>query len=50
MSKTIALVSNNIFYGLGLQKYIPDYELKNISSQQLIDENLDQLLKGIDQK
>lgn len=48
MSKTIALVSNNIFYGLGLQKYIPDYELKNISSQQLIDENLDQLLKGID--
>ena len=48
MSKTIALVSNNIFYGLGLQKYIPDYELKNISSQQLVDENLDQLLKGID--
>ena len=48
MSETIALVSNNIFYGLGLQKYIPDYELKNISSQQLIDENLDQLLKGID--
>ena len=33
---------------MGLQKYIPDYELKNISSQQLIDENLDQLLKGID--
>ena len=48
MSETIALVSNNIFYGLGLQKYIPDYELKNISSQQLVDENLDQLLKGID--
>ena len=48
MSKTIALVSNNIFYGLGLQKYIPDYELKNISSQQLMDENLNQLLKGID--
>jgi len=48
MSETIALASNNIFYGLGLQKYIPDYELKNISSQQLIDENLDQLLKGID--
>ena len=48
MSETIALVSNNIFYGLGLQKYIPDYELKNISSQQLIDENLNQLLKGID--
>lgn len=48
MSETIALVSNNIFYGLGLQKYIPDYELKNISSQQLMDENLNQLLKGID--
>ena len=48
MSKTIALINNNIFYGLGLQKYIPDYELKNISSQQLVNENLDQLLKGID--
>ncbi len=48
MSKTIALISNNIFYGLGLQKYIPDYELKNISSQHLEDENIAELLKEID--
>ena len=48
MSKTIALISNNIFYGLGLQKYIPDYELKNISSQHLEDEDIAELLKEID--
>ncbi|NJL51069.1 MAG: response regulator transcription factor [Hydrococcus sp. SU_1_0] len=48
MSKTIALVSNNIFYGLGLQKYVLDYKLQSIPFQQLEDENLDQLLKGID--
>lgn len=47
MSKTIALISNNIFYGLGLQKYIPDYELKNISSQHL-ERDFTKLLKGID--
>lgn len=47
MSKTIVLISNNIFYGLGLQKYIPDYELKNISSQHL-EEDFSKLLKGID--
>ena len=47
MSKTIALIGNNIFYGLGLQKYIPDYELKNISSQHL-EEDFSKLLKGID--
>ena len=47
MSKTIALIGNNIFYGLGLQKYIPDYELKNISSQHL-EEDFTKLLKGID--
>ena len=48
MSKTIALVSNNIFYGLGLQKYIPDYELKNISSQQLVDKSLERLFSDFD--
>lgn len=47
MSKTIALIGNNIFYGLGLQKYIPDYELKNISSQHL-EGDFTKLLKGID--
>ena len=47
MSKTIALIGNNIFYGLGLQKYIPDYELKNISSQHL-QEDFSKLIKGID--
>ncbi|MDJ0589338.1 MAG: LuxR C-terminal-related transcriptional regulator [Pleurocapsa sp. MO_226.B13] len=47
MSKTIALISNNIFYGLGLQKYIPDYELKNISSQHL-EGDFTELLKEID--
>jgi DNA-binding NarL/FixJ family response regulator len=44
MSKTIALVSNNIFYNLGLQKYVSDYELKTISSQNLEEEDLEQLL------
>jgi DNA-binding NarL/FixJ family response regulator len=44
MSKTIALVSNNIFYNLGLQKYLSDYELKNISSQNLEEEDLEKLL------
>lgn len=48
MTKTIALISNNVFYGLGLQKYIPDYELKNISSQHLEDEDIAELLKEID--
>ena len=48
MSKIIALISNNIFYVLGLQKYIPDYELKNISSQHLEDEDIAKLLKDID--
>ena len=47
MSKTIALISNNIFYVLGLQKYIPDYELKNISSQHL-EGDFTELLKEID--
>ena len=47
MSKTIALISNNIFYGLGLQKYIPDYELQNISPQHL-EEDLVQPLEEID--
>ena len=47
MSKTIALIGNNVFYGLGLQKYIPDYELKNISSQHL-QEDFSKLIKGID--
>ena len=47
MSKTIASIGNNIFYGLGLQKYIPDYELKNISSQHL-ERDFSKLLKGID--
>ena len=47
MSKTIALISNNIFYVLGLQKYIPDYELKNISSQHL-ERDFTELLKEID--
>ena len=47
MSKTIALIGNNIFYGLGLQKYIPDYELKNISSQHL-ERDFSKLLKEID--
>jgi DNA-binding NarL/FixJ family response regulator len=48
MSETIALVSNNIFYGLGLQKYIPDYELKNISSLQLEDKSLERLFSDFD--
>ena len=48
MSETIALVSNNIFYGLGLQKYIPDYELKNILSQQLVDKSLKRLFSDFD--
>ena len=47
MSKTIALIGNNIFYGLGLQKYIPDYELKNFSSQHL-ERDFSKLLKEID--
>ena len=47
MSKTIALIGNNIFYGLGLQKYIPDYELQNISPQHL-EEDLVQPLEEID--
>ena len=48
MSETIALVSNNIFYGLGLQKYIPDYELKTISSLQLEDKSLERLFSDFD--
>ena len=48
MSKTIALVSNNIFYALGLQKYVPDYELKNISSQQIEEQDIKQLLSNFD--
>jgi hypothetical protein len=47
MSKTIALVSNNIFYNLGLQKYVSDYELKTISSQNLEEEDLEELLIDI---
>ncbi|NJK58244.1 MAG: response regulator transcription factor [Pleurocapsa sp. SU_5_0] len=48
MSKTIALVSNNIFYSLGLQSYLPDYELKNISPQHLEEEDLVKLLIDFD--
>ena len=48
MSKTIALISNNIFYSLGLQKYVPDCELKKISSQHLEELALEKLLANFD--
>ena len=48
MSKTIALISNNVFYSLGLQKYVPDCELKNISSQHLEEQALEKLLANFD--
>ncbi|MEL6928477.1 MAG: LuxR C-terminal-related transcriptional regulator [Cyanobacteria bacterium J06600_6] len=48
ISKTIALISNNVFYSLGLQKYVPDCELKNISSQHLEEQALEKLLANFD--
>ena len=47
MQETIALLNNNLFFAVGVKKYIPDYELKNISFTQLEEKNIWSDLEGI---
>ena len=47
MQETIALLNNNLFFAVGVKKYIPDYELKNISSTELEEKNIWSELEGI---
>lgn len=48
MQKTIALFSNNPFYGLGLQNLVPDYEWHHIASKDLNRNNLKEFLTPLD--
>lgn len=43
MPETIALLNNNVFYAIGLQSLISDYELQNITFAELEDKDIREL-------
>lgn len=46
--KTIALLSNNVFYSFGLRQHVPDYELTNISLQHFEEQDPEHFLTDFD--
>lgn len=47
MQKTIALLNNNLFFAVGMKKYIPDYEIKNITFKELEQKDIWSELEGV---
>lgn len=48
MEKTIALLSNNLFFAMGVNNYISDHELKNITSTEVQNKDFWLKLAGVE--